>query len=263
MKNRVYQKRAELSPLQDQEAESIKEKVDTFADHVADFRRKFEEQAPFRWMVGTDLAYEALDTQHHMLRQMEEENQNLMNLQALFGLSSTEFKALKTCRSDLINLKEVWDLSTLVKNQFDSWMLTSGLVLSLSLSGSCVAFSLMALLRADHLLLSSCVCACVCVCVWVVLWRAVPLRHSPFLKVDVDYLSEETRKLQHLMRSFPSDVKSFGVYVGLEQEVNNMLTTLPLISELRNPAMRLRHWQELLEETGKPTGTRIPFIKAS
>ena len=199
MKNRVYQKRAELSPLQDQEAESIKEKVDTFADHVADFRRKFEEQAPFRWMVGTDLAYEALDTQHHMLRQMEEENQNLMNLQALFGLSSTEFKALKTCRSDLINLKEVWDLSTLVKNQFDSWMLT------------------------------------------------------PFLKVDVDYLSEETRKLQHLMRSFPSDVKSFGVYVGLEQEVNNMLTTLPLISELRNPAMRLRHWQELLEETGKPT----------
>jgi dynein heavy chain len=39
--------------------------------------------------------------------------------------------------------------------------------------------------------------------------------------------------------------------VGLQQEVKNLMTVLPLISLLRSPAMQERHWRELKASTGK------------
>ena len=40
------------------------------------------------------------------------------------------------------------------------------------------------------------------------------------------------------------------VAVGLEKTVRNMLTSLKAVSELQNPAIRDRHWQQLMNATG-------------
>lgn len=80
---------------------------------------------------------------------------------------------------------------------------------------------------------------------------------TSFLKVDVDFLVDETKKLKKQIQSFNSKTKSWDCFNGVSDAVNNMLVSLPLVQELRNPAMRTRHWEQLLEETGK-TGVVNP-----
>jgi dynein heavy chain len=74
---------------------------------------------------------------------------------------------------------------------------------------------------------------------------------TSFKRVDVDFLVEETRKLKKQIAQFNSKTKSWDSYNGLSDTVNNMLVSLPLVQDLRNPAMRPRHWEQLLEETHK------------
>eukprot|EP01059_Diplonema_ambulator_P035162 TRINITY_DN8181_c0_g2_i3.p1 TRINITY_DN8181_c0_g2~~TRINITY_DN8181_c0_g2_i3.p1 ORF type:complete len:4166 (+),score=1836.14 TRINITY_DN8181_c0_g2_i3:116-12613(+) len=63
-----------------------------------------------------------------------------------------------------------------------------------------------------------------------------------------DDLIEEAKKIQKQLKGMPLKCKSTGTFNGLETEVKDMLTTLPLVVELRNPAMRERHWRQLLKK---------------
>lgn len=40
------------------------------------------------------------------------------------------------------------------------------------------------------------------------------------------------------------------MYVGLDEAVRNFSTSIPLISLLRNPNMRKRHWDAIMKTTG-------------
>jgi hypothetical protein len=46
---------------------------------------------------------------------------------------------------------------------------------------------------------------------------------------------------------------SWDTYVNLEATVKNMLTSLRAVGELQNPAIRERHWNQLMKST-KVTG---------
>lgn len=80
---------------------------------------------------------------------------------------------------------------------------------------------------------------------------------SSFSTVDVDTLVDETKKIRKNVLSFNVKVRSWNCFKGMQEEVQNMLTSLPLVQELRSPAMRDRHWEELLDET-KTTGQINP-----
>lgn len=45
-------------------------------------------------------------------------------------------------------------------------------------------------------------------------------------------------------------VRPWNVYIGLELTIKNLLTSLRVITELQNPAMRGRHWYQLMEAIG-------------
>ncbi|KAL9650835.1 hypothetical protein ABK040_001885 [Willaertia magna] len=72
---------------------------------------------------------------------------------------------------------------------------------------------------------------------------------TSFKKVDVDLLVDETKKLKRVVQNFNVKARIWDCYNGLSNTVNNMLTSLPLVQDLRSPAMRKRHWDELLNET--------------
>jgi dynein heavy chain len=80
---------------------------------------------------------------------------------------------------------------------------------------------------------------------------------TSFKRVDVDTLVEETKQLKKIISAFNANMKSWDSYSGLFNTVNNMLTSLPLVQDLRSPAMRTRHWDQLLVETHKK-GTADP-----
>jgi dynein heavy chain len=45
---------------------------------------------------------------------LEEEARELNNLETLFDLQRSSYKQLKDCKSELISLKEMWDLVALI-----------------------------------------------------------------------------------------------------------------------------------------------------
>lgn len=80
---------------------------------------------------------------------------------------------------------------------------------------------------------------------------------TPFIKADVDYLVEEAKQLKKRIQAFPARAKGWNCFKGLFDTVQNMLTSLPLVQDLRSPSMRDRHWNELLREAHK-TGSIKP-----
>ena len=46
------------------------------------------------------------------------------------------------------------------------------------------------------------------------------------------------------------DIKSWGVWGWIKDVIDAFKRTMPLITDLRNPAMRQRHWDSLMDEIG-------------
>lgn len=45
------------------------------------------------------------------------------------------------------------------------------------------------------------------------------------------------------------EIREWTVYTYIDNYIKNMLTSLRALIELRNPAMKERHWKELMELT--------------
>jgi dynein heavy chain len=48
----------------------------------------------------------------------------LNNLEILFDIQKSSYKQLKDCRNELVSLKYMWDLISLVEFQFENWKST-------------------------------------------------------------------------------------------------------------------------------------------
>lgn len=46
-----------------------------------------------------------------------------------------------------------------------------------------------------------------------------------------------------------AQVRDEDVFKGLDNMVKNFLVSIPLVADLRSPAMRPRHWQQLMDTT--------------
>lgn len=46
------------------------------------------------------------------------------------------------------------------------------------------------------------------------------------------------------------EVRSWNIYTSLELTIKNLLTSLRVVIELQNPAIRDRHWYQLMEAIG-------------
>ena len=71
--------------------------------------------------------------------------------------------------------------------------------------------------------------------------------------IDVEFLTDETKKLAKDIKTLNKNVRTYEVFKGLEDKIKAMLTSLPLVNDLHHPAMRERHWKQLMEATDKVT----------
>jgi dynein heavy chain, axonemal len=117
-----------ILPLQNQEAQNIKGRLARFGVVVQEFRIKFENHVPKHITETTPeiiaSAYDQITEFYTETCQLEEEAKELNNLEGLFDLQRSSYKQLKDCKSELVSLKEMWDLIALIDNQFDSWKQT-------------------------------------------------------------------------------------------------------------------------------------------
>lgn len=51
------------------------------------------------------------------------------------------------------------------------------------------------------------------------------------------------------VRSLDKEMKAWDAFAGLDNTVKNTITSLRAVSELQNPTIRDRHWQQLMQAT--------------
>lgn len=72
---------------------------------------------------------------------------------------------------------------------------------------------------------------------------------TPWKKIDVEDMEVECKRFSKEMRNFDKDMKTLRPYIETEAMIKNLLTSLRAITELQNPAIRERHWNELMVAT--------------
>nr|XP_026486610.1 dynein beta chain, ciliary [Vanessa tameamea] len=75
-------------------------------------------------------------------------------------------------------------------------------------------------------------------------WKTTPWR-----KIDVENMDIECKKFAKEIRLLDKEMRSWDTYINLEATVKNMLTSLRAVAELQNPAIRERHWDQLMRTT--------------
>ncbi|KAF4519850.1 hypothetical protein B566_EDAN005192, partial [Ephemera danica] len=80
-------------------------------------------------------------------------------------------------------------------------------------------------------------------------WKTTPWR-----KIDVENMDIECKKFAKEVRALDKEMRMWDAYIALEATVKNMLTSLRAVGELQNPAIRERHWQQLM------TTTKVRFV---
>lgn len=72
---------------------------------------------------------------------------------------------------------------------------------------------------------------------------------TPWKKIDVDAMEMECKKFGKEIRAMDKELRAWDVYVQMEATIKNILTSLRAVSELQNPAIRERHWIQLMKAT--------------
>lgn len=84
---------------------------------------------------------------------------------------------------------------------------------------------------------------------------------TPWKKIDVEAMEMECKKFGKEIRAMDKELRGWDVYIQMEATIKNILTSLRAVSELQNPAIRDRHWMQLMQATKVHTyGIVVPNL---
>lgn len=67
--------------------------------------------------------------------------------------------------------------------------------------------------------------------------------------INVESMELECKRFVKEIRSLDKEMRAWDAFTGLDSTVKNMVTSLRAVCELQNPAIRERHWQQLMQAT--------------
>ncbi|XP_067914454.1 dynein axonemal heavy chain 17-like [Heterodontus francisci] len=67
--------------------------------------------------------------------------------------------------------------------------------------------------------------------------------------ISVENMDADCKKFVKDLRSMDKEIRAWDAYSGLDNLIKNTMTSLKAVSELQNPAIRERHWQQLMQAT--------------
>ena len=68
--------------------------------------------------------------------------------------------------------------------------------------------------------------------------------------LDIQHLQDGIDAFLKQLRGFPHEIKSLSSAMVLEEKMQEFKSSIPLFLDLKNKALRERHWRELMEKTG-------------
>ncbi|NXH32764.1 DYH9 protein, partial [Myiagra hebetior] len=95
-------------------------------------------------------------------------------------------------------------------------------------------------------------------CLLKELWDMISLVNSSldawqttrWVDINVESMELECKKFAREIRNLDKEMRAWDAFSGLDSKVKNMLTALKAVAELQNPAIRERHWNQLMQVTG-------------
>ncbi|KAG8446024.1 hypothetical protein GDO86_013774 [Hymenochirus boettgeri] len=69
-------------------------------------------------------------------------------------------------------------------------------------------------------------------------------------EINVENMDLECKRFAKDIRNLDKEMRAWDAFTGLDNEVKNILTSLRAVAELQNPAIRERHWSQLMQATG-------------
>uniref|UniRef100_A0A672SZQ6 Dynein axonemal heavy chain 17 n=1 Tax=Sinocyclocheilus grahami TaxID=75366 RepID=A0A672SZQ6_SINGR len=73
---------------------------------------------------------------------------------------------------------------------------------------------------------------------------------TPWRQINVDDMEMECKRFSKELRTLDKEARPWDAFSGLDGTVKNTLVSLRAVAELQNPAIRPRHWQQLMNATG-------------
>ncbi|NWQ82098.1 DYH9 protein, partial [Columbina picui] len=73
---------------------------------------------------------------------------------------------------------------------------------------------------------------------------------TKWVDINVENMDLECKKFAREIRNLDKEMRAWDAFAGLDSKVKNMLTALKAVAELQNPAIRERHWNQLMQVTG-------------
>ena len=74
-------------------------------------------------------------------------------------------------------------------------------------------------------------------------------RQTLWADIHTEIMEDGAKGFVKEVKGLPKWIREEHCYKGLDQSVKNFLVSIPLVADLRSPAMRDRHWQLLMETT--------------
>ncbi|KGL72843.1 Dynein heavy chain 9, axonemal, partial [Tinamus guttatus] len=75
-------------------------------------------------------------------------------------------------------------------------------------------------------------------------------QNTKWVDINVENMDLECKKFAREIRNLDKEMRAWDAFTGLDSKVKNMLTALRAVAELQNPAIRERHWNQLMQTTG-------------
>ncbi|XP_072770151.1 dynein beta chain, ciliary-like [Nerophis lumbriciformis] len=91
----------------------------------------------------------------------------------------------------------------------------------------------------------------------MVAWKMTPWR-----EINVEDMELQCKCFSKDIRGLDKEVRGWEAFTGLDSRVKNLLISLRVVAELQNPAIRPRHWHQLMAATGvRFTMDQVPLLK--
>ncbi|CAB3248911.1 unnamed protein product [Arctia plantaginis] len=71
-------------------------------------------------------------------------------------------------------------------------------------------------------------------------------KKSSWKKIDADGMDQECKRFTKDLRQLDKDMRTWQPYLSIESTIKNLITSLKAVTELQNPAIKDRHWLELM-----------------
>ncbi|CAE7303968.1 unnamed protein product [Symbiodinium necroappetens] len=121
----AFNEKEKILPLQNQEMQKIRVKIEGFREDVRNFRFEFLERCPFgseHAVTGSyDKSYAIINEYYGKTMEIQARAEQFNDLELLFDMAMSDYRPLNDCLNNLILLKNLWDLIVLVRETFSAW----------------------------------------------------------------------------------------------------------------------------------------------